>query len=61
MSPRESDPVDVFLDDGTHPSGCAEYDALPRGVKDLHPYEGWQWLSSDQKAALTQSETEPDY
>lgn len=50
-----------FLPDGTTPTGHKDYDALPRGVKDLHPLDGWAWLSDEQKAGLIQSETEPEH
>lgn len=52
---------DAHLDDGSEATGCAEYDELPRGVKDIHSYEGWQWLSSNEKADLVRSETEPEF
>jgi hypothetical protein len=50
-----------LLPDGSPATGNAEYDALPRAVKDLHPYEGWLWLSGAEKGGLTQSETEPEF
>jgi hypothetical protein len=50
-----------FLPDGTSRTGNQEYDALPRAVKDLHPREGWAWLSDEQKAHLIQTETEPEH
>lgn len=36
-----------------------DYRALPRAVRDLHPHEGWLWLSDGEKAALVQTECEP--
>lgn len=53
-------PGDV-LPDGTAATGHSEYDALPRAVKDLHPLDGWLWLTSEQKTGLTQTETEPEF
>lgn len=50
-----------LLPDGTTPTGDREYDALPRAVKDLHPHDGWQWLSEEQKGSLIQTETEPEH
>lgn len=50
-----------LLPDGTRPSGNREYDALPRAIKDLHPLEGWLWLSGEEKAGLIQSETDPEF
>lgn len=50
-----------LLPDGTEPTGNKEYDALPRAVKDLHPYESWLWLSEAQKGGLVEAETEPEF
>ena len=51
----------VILEDGSVATGNADYDALPRAVKDMHPIEGWLWLSEAQKGALIQTETEPEF
>lgn len=59
-APNLLDPSSV-LDDGTPATGYADYDALPRSIKDQHSLEGWLWLSGEQKAALVQTETEPEY
>lgn len=50
-----------FLEDGTEPTGHHEYDALPRPIKDLHPYSSWAWLSETEKGRLIQTETEPEF
>lgn len=49
-----------LLPDGTVATGDPRYDALPRGVKDQHPYDGWAWLGAGSQARLEQSETEPE-
>ena len=55
-------PSDPLADpDATARTGNAEYDQLPEPVKQLHPYEGWLWLSDRQKAGLVASETEPEF
>lgn len=46
---------------GDEPTGNPEYDALPRPVRDLHPLDGWMWLSEGEKARLIQTETEPEF
>lgn len=58
--PNLLDPNSV-LEDGTPATGHADYDALPRSIKDQHSLEGWLWLSGEQKAALVQTETEPEF
>jgi hypothetical protein len=42
-------------------TGNPDYDGLPEGIKQLHPYDGWRWLSDAEKAGLVAGETEPDY
>lgn len=42
------------------PDAVGDYKALPRAIRDLHPYEGWQWLSEAEKGRLVRSETEPE-
>ena len=41
--------------------GNPDYDALPEPVKQLHPFESWQWLSGEEKARLVQDECEPEF
>lgn len=38
-----------------------QYEALPESIKLSYSYREWLWLSSDQKARLEQTETEPDW
>jgi hypothetical protein len=52
--PEDRDPTDAL-------TGNAEYDALPRAIREQHPLEGWLWLSEQQKGRLTQTETEPEF
>lgn len=37
-----------------------EYDGLPEGIRAYYTYEQYLWLSDGEKAALIQTETEPD-
>jgi len=53
-TPRAEGPV-------TAATGNPAYDALPEGIKALHPYDGWLWLSDAEKAQLVSSETEPEF
>jgi hypothetical protein len=38
----------------------AEYEALPEDIKALYSYQQYQWLSEEEKARVTQAETEPE-
>lgn len=60
MNDPTVDPSSV-LEDGTFRTGHMEYDALARCIKDRHSYDGWLWLSGEQKASLVQTETEPEF
>ena len=50
MNDPTVDPSSV-LEDGTFRTGHMEYDALARCIKDRHSYDGWLWLSGEQKAS----------
>lgn len=54
------DPADL-LPDGTVRTGNADYDELPRPIKDLHSLEQWLWLGNLDKHTLQQTETEPEF
>lgn len=38
----------------------SEYMALPKAIQDSYTPQEWLWLSSNEKAMLVQTETEPD-
>jgi hypothetical protein len=52
--------VPQLLPDGTVATGDARYDALPRAIKDSHPYDGWAWLGANQQDRIEQTDTEPE-
>lgn len=54
--------IDTPDDPDYVPAGAPDdYKGLPRSVRDLHPLEGWQWLSDAEKGRLVQTETEPEH
>jgi hypothetical protein len=48
-------------DDGPAPTGTAQYDQLPAGIRRTLSLREWLWLSDYEKATLEQTETEPDW